>query len=381
MKNTLKLLLALRVAVTLTLTLALASVASAQTATTFTTLAAALSGGSGNNRVTVTATTGINASTTSTNVFSNTGGASYCLIDHELVLVASVDTTNKILTVRRGIGGTAAAHPNGQVILCGTGGNFNPNTGSTTGVFLGTNVPHGTCTASNNQFLPVVTTFPAAGTSDLYNCNDSIWVAQTLPNEVPPTLTRYCAPPGLQTLSLLTTFGTSGAPMVVGNNTTPVNGTWFFGSIEIPKTIRVKGISVLNGSVAATDKYTMAIWRADGTLLGNTLAAGTLAASIAQFQDVDLTAPILVTGPARYWVGVQLNGTTARFATVNLTPGATTAGLGAFIGMLGSSVTGTLTVFPNLSTYQQGTGTLAALDARPSSLIANTAPINCVYQP
>src|SRR5439155_635121 len=125
----------------LTLTLALASVASAQTATTFTTLAAALSGGSGNNRVTVTATTGINASTTSTNVFSNTGGASYCLIDHELVLVASVDTTNKILTVRRGIGGTAAAHPNSQVILCGPGGNFNPNTGSTTGVFLGTNVP------------------------------------------------------------------------------------------------------------------------------------------------------------------------------------------------------------------------------------------------
>ena len=111
------------------------------------------------------------------------------------------------------------------------------------------------------------------------------------------------------------------------------------------------------------------------------LAAGTLAASIAQFQDVDLTAPILVTGPARYWVGVQLNGTTARFATVNLTPGATTAGLGAFIGMLGSSVTGTLTVFPNLSTYQQGTGTLAALDARPASLIANTAPVACIYQP
>jgi len=115
--------------------------------------------------------------------------------------------------------------------------------------------------------------------------------------------------------------------------------------------------------------------------LGNTATAGTVAASIAQFQDIDLTATILVTGPARYWVGVQINGTTTRFATVNLTPGATTAGLGAFIGMLGSSVTGTLATIPNLSTYQQGTGTLAALDARPSSLIANTAPVACIYQP
>lgn len=329
----------------------------AQTVTTWTTTTAAVTGGAANNIIPITSATGITASTASTQQF--------CVLDHETVLIRSISGLN--LTVNRAAGGVAEPHASGVVIICGPTGNWQPNSGNAFGVFIGTNRPVGACTASNQQYLPVVSAGGPPADWALYNCNNGQWQRQLLPGDSDPTYTRYCTPAGLASLALLTTFGDSAAPLVVGNNTTPVAGTAYYGTIEIPRTMVVKGISVLNGTVAATDDIYFGLFRADGVRIASTLLSGTLAANAGRFQDIDLTAQFLVTGPARYWISYTSEGTTTRFRTINLTPGASTAGLGAFIGALGSSTTGTAPALANL--------------VLPTSLVANVAPIGCVYQP
>lgn len=332
----------------------------AQTTTTWTTTTAAVLGGAANTVIPITASTGITASTASAQQF--------CVLDHETVTVRAINSLN--LTVVRAAGGVAEPHASGVVIMCGPTGNFQPNTGNAYGVFIGTNRPVGACTAANQQYLPVVSAGGPPADWALYNCNQGQWQRQLLPNDSVPTYTRYCTPAGLAALALLSTNGDSAAPLVVGNNTTPVAGSVYYGTIEIPRTMVIKGISMLNGTVASTDDVYFGLFRDDvtvGTRLASTLLTGTAASGIGRFQDVDLTAQYLVTGPARYWISYTSEGTTTRFRTISLTPGASTAGLGAFIGALGSSTTGTAPALANL--------------VLPTSLVANVAPIGCVYQP
>lgn len=321
-------------------------------------------------RVVVASATGITASTASVQ--------NYILIDHELMKINAISGTT--LTVVRGSSGVATPHTSGAIVLFGPGGGgFNTSNGNTYGVFLtgsGT-APAGRCTASSQQYLPVVRYSAQAGNWQFFNCNNSQWVAQGLTDDFAPTLTRYCTPPGVQGLALLTTNGDSTAPFVVGNNTTPTAGSVYYGTIYIPQTKLITGLSILNGTVASTDQVYMGLHRADGVLVANTLLAGTNSSGIGRFQDIDLTATFLATGPARYWISFVSEGTTMRFRSVNLTPGASTAGLGAFIGMLGSSFVNTAPALPNLAASVAGSNPTTG--ALPTSLIANVAPVSCAY--
>ena len=344
--------------------------AEAQSIPPITTLSAALAAGSTSTAVTVASNTGITA-----NTFS-------CLIEHEQVAVTATSGTTS-LTVRRAQLGNAVAHPSGSFVMCGpTAGRWNVSDGSSTGLFM-SSPPTGTCPGnSNNQYLPVIVTGNANPKSwQMSNCNNGRWVDQTLLDDVPPTILRYCAPPGLGSLAVFTTFGDANSPIVIGTNTTPVAGRLYYGTIEIPRTMRLTGMSILNGTVAGTDKINLALYRADGVgPLAKTLAGGTTAAGgIDRFQDIDFTATYVATGPARYWVLAQVNGTTTRIRTINLSPGATTAGLGAFIGMLGSFLPSvTFDVLPSaLATGAAGASTPAT--ALPTSLINASTAISCVY--
>lgn len=319
--------------------------------------------------VVVGSTTGMSASTNSAQTF--------VLIDHELMRVTAVVSTT-VLTVVRAAGGTASPHNSGAVVIYGPGGgNFNTSNGNASGVFL-SNVsapPAGRCTASNSQYLPVIVY--GGGQWSAYNCNNSQWVRQTIADDLAPTLTRYCTPPYLAAVGVLTTNGDANAPFVVGNNTTPVAGSVFYGTIEIPKTMRLTGISILNGTVAGTDDLYFGLYRADGVRVAYTLLAGTVASGIGRFQDIAFTTPYLATGPARYWISYTSEGTTTRFRTVNLTPGSSTAGLGAFTGLLGSSFVNTAPAMPDLAASVAASNPTTG--ALPTSLIANVAPIGCVY--
>lgn len=311
-----------------------------------------------------------------TGFVASTGTLDYgVFVDREFMRITAVSSTT--ITVQRGQANTnQTSHRSGARVWVGRYSN-SVIPGSAGGPFVQSAL-RGSCTASGYSFLPVIqVNANATDGQAMYNCNNGQWLKQTLLDDIAPTLTRYCMPPGLQALALLTTNGDANAPFVVGNNQTPVAGTVYYGTIEIPRTMLVTGLSILNGTVAGTDDLYMGLFRADGVLLANTLLTGTAASGIGRFQDIALTATFLATGPARYWISVTSEGTTTRFRNVNLTPGASTAGLGAFIGMLGSSFVNTAPALPNL------TASVAAANpttgSLPTTLIANTAPIACVY--
>ncbi len=346
----------------------------ASTQPTFTTLSAAMAD-ERTTRMTVTSATGFTASTGSLDYF--------VFIDREFMKITAVSGTT--ITVSRGQAQTSATtHKSGAYAFVGTAASSaGPATGQTSGgPFIQTPM-YGACTFSLYPILPLIQVNASArGGQAMYNCNNGTWVQQTLINDVDTGITRFCAPNFVGALALLTSFGDALAPFNVGANTTPVAGRWQYGSIWIPQTTLLTGGSVLNGAVAGTDLVLYALLRADGVTQRNTAIAGTTASGVRAFQDIAWTSTFLATGPARYWIAWQANGTTTRLATVPLTPGATTAGLGAFIGMLGSWFEGTaLTVPVNFASLPSGTakGANTIVTSLPTSLITGSAPISCVY--
>lgn len=336
--------------------------ASAQSSPPVTTLGSALASGSSTTSMPLVSTTGISANWA-------------CLVEHELVTVTTV-VNSTTLTVRRAQRGNAVAHPSGSYVICGpSAGTFNVATGATNGVFLNS-PPTGTCTASNSQYLPVVVTSGADPRAWIMsNCNNGRWVDQTLIDDVGSNITRYCTTQGLLNgFTLLTSF-TSSAAYTIGTNQTPVAGSVYFGSVFVPQTTLVTGITALNGTVAATDDLIYVLYRADGTKIANTLATGTAPSGANRFQNIALTATYLATGPARYWIGVSAEGTTTRLTTV---PAPIGAGTGDFMGLLGSSIAGTSGTYQNLVGAYGGTAS-GVTTALPTALIANTSPVACTY--
>lgn len=348
--------------------LLIAAPAFAQTnATVFTTTTAAIGGGAGNNTFPLLVSDSITASTVNAQTF--------CLIDHEVVQVRSNNTTTDVITVLRAYGGQATPHVSGSVVLCGPGGGtFNVNNGSTFGVFLGTTVPVGSCTAANNQFLPVVSYGYGGVSWKLYDCKNGAWIAQNLPGDNPQLLTRYCTPPGMQSFSLLTSFNLS-TGLNVGTSATPVAGTQYYDTIEIPTTFIATGISFLNGAVIGTDKAMAALHRADGVRVATSATAGVTTVGLNAFQDLPFTATYLITGPARYWIDLQLNGTTTRYAAI---PNSLTGTGGLFAGVLGSSFLGTFGTIQNINSAIAA-GANQATSALPTGLVTNISPVACIF--
>ncbi len=96
----------------------------------------------------------------------------------------------------------------------------------------------------------------------------------------------------------------------LGTNAVHVAGTVYYSELFIERNMTITNINVLNGATAGgTDKLIAAIYAADGTRLGTSALAGADTSGTDAFQVLALTAPINVTGPARYWIGVQCNGT------------------------------------------------------------------------
>ncbi len=288
------------------------------------------------------------------------GSQMMLVVDGEAMQVVGVNSTT--VTVTRGYNRTTAtSHANSHVVWFGPTNYFH------------TNAPGGgvgaVCTQAGN-ILPYVTINQDSKRAELWDCAtaDDTWVQQQMTEQAPKTFTRYCTTP-LPSFTLLNTG--SGAVYNYGNSTTPVSGTIFYGTIEVPRTMLVTGLSLLNGTAAGTDKYVLSVSKSDGTLIATTPVAGTTSVGASLFQDIAFSTSYILTGPARYWIGAQANGTTTRIATV---PVEGAAGTAAFTGLLGSSVTGTFGTIPNLSTAGSPAST-----SMPTSLIANTAPIACVY--
>lgn len=103
-----------------------------------------------------------------------------------------------------------------------------------------------------------------------------------------------------------------------GTDTTPANDTQFLTSIFVPVNKTITGVGYLIGSVGGTDKVYAALYDADGALLGNSSVAGggATVGTAANIQTLALTATYAAKGPRLYYVGISMNGNTARLRTV-----------------------------------------------------------------
>jgi hypothetical protein len=108
-------------------------------------------------------------------------------------------------------------------------------------------------------------------------------------------------------------------------------------NVAVPKNVTLTGYEPLWGATIGTNLANVALFNSSGTLLANSATAGTVTAGANSFQKIPFTTTVNVTGPARYFVGVQLNG------TVDFYRGVTAS---TFMNTLAGSSTGTFGTIP-----------------------------------
>lgn len=141
-----------------------------------------------------------------------------------------------------------------------------------------------------------------------------------------------------------------------GTDTACTNGTAYVHSIFVPHTFTATGVRYLIGSVGGTDKVITSLWNADGELIANSATAGTTVGTAANEQAVAFTAPVVIPGAFRYFIGVTFNGTTAKFRSVPAHTG---------MGLLADGVTQTFGTPANITV--------------PTSFTADKAPVAALY--
>jgi len=141
-----------------------------------------------------------------------------------------------------------------------------------------------------------------------------------------------------------------------GTDATPGTTTVYVAQVFIPVNCTLTGAAVMNGS-AQTDKMILALFNSAGTALASTALAGTASSGADAFQEIAFTATEAVTGPATYWIGLYVNGTTLRYNAI--------PALGGGCGLAGSVDT-------------QVFGTVSDITP-PTTFTADVGPISYVY--
>lgn len=126
--------------------------------------------------------------------------------------------------------------------------------------------------------------------------------------------------------------------------------------VFVPVNTTFTGFAVNNGATVGTNKYIVALFDKDGNVLANSATAGTTTAGADAYQAVPFTATYAAKGPALYWVGLYINGTTDRFRTI--------PALGAYVGnsgSVGSQTFGTVSAVTPPTTFTAGEGPVGYL--------------------
>ena len=312
------------------LMVALAGLAFGQVTMIPTTLSSAISSTS-TNTVVVAAATGLNS-----NSYALAGGTSYLWVDGEFMSVNAVNSTT--LTVTRGYGGTRAmTHASGTLVFAGPANFFSQ---SKPGL-----LPGGSCTRTNFPALPR----PDTASQTVFDCVGGVFVFGTGNSYVQTQPLTVSQPPVGGTL--YTGINTNG--------TTLTANTQYCTEVDLPQSMVVTGIGVLNGTTASTDLHAVFLADATGKLLYQSAKAGATAATASNYQNFAFTldsggntiAKPYVVGPGRYYGCVQTNGTTAtiRMAVTGQADGVLT-------GSTGSITFGTFTAFTAPTTFTTAVG-------------------------
>jgi len=339
------------------ISLGLASVASSQTLLTTTTLSAALQGAgsvngatpTGNTSIlTVASATGISAPTPNTSLTSGltstSDAQSYLYIDRELMQVKAVSGTT--ITVIRGVSGTgASSHASGAIVFIVPAAAFGSWSGTGfAAAAQGPSVPQGSCTRSNEPYLPRID-FSSGSISD---CLGGQWV-----NGDAAQTTR--------TVNFQLQLPNTGATAYTsaGTSTTKAANTMYCTEVNLPYSKYATGLAVLNGASTGTDKMISVLYDSGGNLLANSAVAGTVASGSSTYQKRAFITPYYMVGPAQYFACVQ--GDSGTTATLNLL------------------VTGTADVYLTQSYGSQTFGTIPATITPPTTFTTAKGPLFFIY--
>ena len=98
---------------------------------------------------------------------------------------------------------------------------------------------------------------------------------------------------------------------------TMVAGTRYYTSYTIGVPQVFTGGIVEVGTTGGTDLWNIELHSPAGVTLATTLLTGTTAGTANTWQQIAFTATYTLTVPGTYWVVLQSNGTTAKFASLN----------------------------------------------------------------
>jgi hypothetical protein len=183
-----------------------------------------------------------------------------------------------------------------------------------------------------------------------------------LPNRTTPTYDALVAPGGINVSPGLTMAkrhrNWQAVAATSGTDTTPASGTQFVTSVFLPANFTATGIGYLIGTVGGTDKVYAVLYDSTGAVVANSALTdgGATVGTAANAQELAFTSTVSIKGPALYYIGISMNGDTARLRTVP----AHTQG-----GVLGGQVS-------------QTHGTVAAITV-PATFTADKAPVAYVY--
>jgi len=114
--------------------------------------------------------------------------------------------------------------------------------------------------------------------------------------------------------SVRCTGHTGGVPVKAstdGTNATPVITETYIAEVYVPAQAKVTGFANFNGSVASGNLKAI-LYNLSGVVVAQ--SASTAMSGTDAFQRIPFTAPVVIP-PGRYYVGIQVDNTTARINT------------------------------------------------------------------
>lgn len=126
-----------------------------------------------------------------------------------------------------------------------------------------------------------------------------------------------------------------------GTSTTPSVTTVYVADVYVPINQTMTGIAVNNAGTCGTNKYIVALFNANGTVVANSALAGVLCSGTSAWQKIPFINPTFIIGPGIYYVGVYMNGTTDRFYAI--------PAVGAFSGYSGTITGQTFGIVANIT--------------------------------
>lgn len=122
----------------------------------------------------------------------------------------------------------------------------------------------------------------------------------------------------------------------------------------------ITGVNVPVGTTGGTDTWHVGVWNSAGVLIARSITAGVTAGTASTIQQIPLYQPDgstvgpVTIGSGTYYIGLQSNGTTATFKTIN-------SPIWPLVTGSKTGTAGTLPAITPATTYTANLGPLASL--------------------